>query len=158
MQTRDLKETLTIKEGFVVSVPVYQIENILTLYCRKLELAWRDNRSPESAKAASSRQNTAIAQSKKEAVINNVTESIISKITRMGPHQFMEEQKRSSTMASPRQPRESTPSLRKSILENESFTFTYLDKHNRHHKRTITLGTQTQSPLASGTGRGYTGD
>ncbi len=113
-----------------MTVPAYQIQNILTLYCRKLEQSWHHTEDRETSLPW---KINVIAQSKKESVINKVTESIITKITQMGPRQYMELHARDdgpSTM----------PTVRLSRGRSHPFSFTVLEKGNIRRLKTITPG------------------
>lgn len=66
-----------------MNVPTYQIHNILTVYCRKLQQRMQDKEAP-SKDTESKALVRIIALSKRETVINKVTAGIINKITRSG--------------------------------------------------------------------------
>lgn len=121
-----------------MAVPAYQIQNILTLYCRKLEQAWHNEKKQTPDISVTWKINV-IAQSKKERVINKVTESILSKITLMGPRRYMEQQARA----------ESSISSRKSFSqpssgESHMFRFSVLNEENVRVQKTIHLGNKAE--------------
>ncbi|MFK5951926.1 MAG: hypothetical protein QM498_02645 [Desulfobacterium sp.] len=112
-----------------MTVPAYQIQNILTLYCRKLEQSWHKAQNQNSPLPL---QINVIAKNKKKTVINKVKESIVAKITLMGPRQYME------LHAQPKAP--VVPPLRKvSHRERHPFSFIALEKGNVRLKKTISL-------------------
>ena len=114
-----------------MTVPAYQIQNILTLYCRKLEQSWHHTDDQE---ASIPWKINVIAQSKKESVINKVTESIITKITRMGPRQYMELHAREDG------PFPAVSAVQMSREGSHPFSFTVLKKGNVRTRKTIVLG------------------
>ena len=116
-----------------MAVPVYQIQNILTLYCRKLEETWHNDKKQVPALGW---KINVIAQSKKEMVINKVTESILSKITLMGPRRYMEQHARPEFAITP-----CRPLPRVSPAENRLFSFSILNEENIRIKKTMELGT-----------------
>ncbi|SMC36330.1 hypothetical protein SAMN02746065_101105 [Desulfocicer vacuolatum DSM 3385] len=113
-----------------MTVPAYQIQNILTLYCRKL----KQSSCKEQGKISTPLplQLNVIAKSKKETVINKVKESIVSKITIMGPRRYMETHVRPTiSVVSP---------LRKSASrKNHLFSFTSLEKGNIRIQKSISM-------------------
>ena len=116
-----------------MAVPVYQIQNILTLYCRKLEETWHNDKKQVPALGW---KINVIAQSKKEMVINKVTESILSKITLMGPRRYMEQHARPEFAITP-----CRPLPRVSPPESRLFSFSILNEDNIRIKKTMQLGT-----------------
>lgn len=118
-----------------MTVPAYQIQNILTLYCRKLEQSWNNEKKQEPAVTW---KINIIAQSKKEMIINKVTESILAKITLMGPRRYMEQNTRAKSPIS-----SFKPFPRVSPGRSHMFSFSVLDEKNVRIKKTIQLGTGT---------------
>jgi hypothetical protein len=113
-----------------MTVPAYQIQNILTLYCRKLEQSWREDKDQNTSLPM---QINVISQSKKETVINKVKESIVSKITIMGPRQYME------LHARPKVP-VVVPLGKVFPGKGRPFSFTTLEKGNVRIQKSISLG------------------
>ena len=111
-------------------VPAYQIQNILTLYCRKLEQSWREEKSQGASHPL---QINVIAQNRKETVINKVKESIVSKITILGPRQYMELHATTDTAPA-------IPLSKKSSMRTQPFSFTSLEKGNVRIQKNISLG------------------
>lgn len=127
-----------------MSVPAYQIENILTLYCRKLEQTWRGSTSPGETGTLPHPPASFIGHSKKEAIINKVTDSIISRITHMGPHQYMEDKNhphRPGRMDPPKTDSPDTPHRK-----TGRFSFVCLDEENRRSWKSITLEKKKEVP------------
>lgn len=122
------------KETVSMAVPVYQIQNILTLYCRKLEQSWHNDKKQVPALGW---KINVIAQSKKEMVINKITESILSKITMMGPRRYMEQHAQPEFAITPCRPLPRISPAARSHL----FSFSILNENNVRIKKTIELGT-----------------
>jgi len=112
-----------------MAVPAYQIQNILTLYCRKLAQSWHKSQDLDASLPL---KINAIAKNKKEAVINKVKESIVAKITLLGPRQYMEQ-------AQPKAP-VMTSTKKGSPREKHTFSFVDMDKGNARRQKTIFLG------------------
>lgn len=117
-------------------VPAYQIENILTLYCRKLEQSWRGSTSPGDAGPLPDPPTAIMARSKKDAIISKVTASIISRITQMGPQQYMDNKKHPYR-----------PDKAEHPEGTRRFSFVCLDEENRRSWKSITLGNREVIPL-----------
>lgn len=118
-----------------MTVPAYQIQNILTLYCRKLEQSWHKVQNQDSPLPL---QINVIAKNKKETVINKVKESIIAKITIMGPRQYME------LHAQPKAP--VVPLVQKtSPRKRPPFSFIALEKGNVRLPKSMSLGNDDES-------------
>ena len=117
-----------------MAVPAYQIQNILTLYCRKLEQSWREDKNQNASLPL---QINVIAQNKKETVINKVKESIVSKITLLGPRQYME------LHAQPKVP-VVVPLRKVSPQKGHSFSFISLEKGNIRIQKHISLDNNPQ--------------
>jgi len=122
-----------------MTVPAYQIQNILTLYCRKLEQSWRGDQNQNTPLPL---QLNVIAQSKKETVINKVKESIVAKITIMGPRQYME------LHARPKAP-VVTPLRKTSPRKGHPFSFISLEKGNVRIQRSMALENNDGNGLSS---------
>jgi len=112
-----------------MTVPAYQIQNILTLYCRKLEQSWHKAQNQDTPLQL---KINVISKNKKETVINKVKESIVAKITIMGPRQYME------LHAQPKAP-VVTPLRKVSPRKRHSFSFIALEKGNIRLQKTISL-------------------
>jgi len=112
-----------------MAVPAYQIQNILTLYCRKLEQSWHKAQNQNTPLPL---QINVIAKNKKETVINKVKESIVAKITIMGPRQYMK------LHAQPKAP-VVVPLRKASPRKSHPFSFISLEKGNVRLTKTISL-------------------
>ena len=113
-----------------MTVPAYQIQNILTLYCRKLEQSWHKAQNQDTPLPL---QINVIAKNKKEAVINKVKESIVAKITILGPRQYMELHTQPKTPVV-------IPLRKVSPRKRHPFSFISLEKGNVRFQKTISLG------------------